>query len=272
MKKILYLTDLAYQAKGRNYCEEDIYITHRLKKRFDIVLCHPECAEAFEDYADVVVFRNTGSVIGYKEVYRDLVKRVSEKGIKTFNSFDGKADMRGKQYLPDLTAEHFPVIPTIDSVKNINELPPSDKYVIKPKDGADSIGLESVSKDEITARSIPDGTMLIQPEIDFLYEVSFYFINDKLEYAMYAPERSKRWELKPYGCSEEDIAFAQTFIRWNNIKNGIQRVDACRTKEGDLLLVELEDLNPYLSLLETDEQTRNRFMHDMAEAIDGGKY
>ncbi|WP_407382641.1 hypothetical protein [Ruminococcus sp.] len=23
MKKTLYLTDLAYQAKGRNYCEED---------------------------------------------------------------------------------------------------------------------------------------------------------------------------------------------------------------------------------------------------------
>ena len=27
MKKLLYLTDLSYQAKGRNYCEEDIYIT-----------------------------------------------------------------------------------------------------------------------------------------------------------------------------------------------------------------------------------------------------
>lgn len=27
MKKILYLTDLYYQAKGRNYYEEDIYIT-----------------------------------------------------------------------------------------------------------------------------------------------------------------------------------------------------------------------------------------------------
>lgn len=24
MKKILYLTDLAYQAKGRNYCEDEL--------------------------------------------------------------------------------------------------------------------------------------------------------------------------------------------------------------------------------------------------------
>ena len=54
MKKILYLTDLAYQAKGRNYCEEDIYITDQLKKRFDIALCHPKCAAGFEDAADVV--------------------------------------------------------------------------------------------------------------------------------------------------------------------------------------------------------------------------
>lgn len=46
---------------------------------------------------------------------------------------------------------------------------------------------------------------------------------------------------------EEDIAFATEFIRWNNIRSGIQRIDACRTKDGKLLLVELENLNPYPS-------------------------
>ena len=66
-KRILYLTDLSYQAKGRVYSEEDIYITDRLKENFDVVLCHPVCAEAFEGMADLIVFRNTGSVIGYKD-------------------------------------------------------------------------------------------------------------------------------------------------------------------------------------------------------------
>ena len=42
--KVLYLTDPAYAAKGRRYCEEDIFITDRLKERFDIALCHPGCA------------------------------------------------------------------------------------------------------------------------------------------------------------------------------------------------------------------------------------
>ena len=38
MKKILYLTDLYYPAKGRKYYEEDLYITKILKDYFDIVL------------------------------------------------------------------------------------------------------------------------------------------------------------------------------------------------------------------------------------------
>ena len=35
MKKLLYLTDLYYEAKGRRYCDEDLYLTGRLKDRFD---------------------------------------------------------------------------------------------------------------------------------------------------------------------------------------------------------------------------------------------
>ena len=42
MKKILYLTDLYYPAKGRNYYEEDIFLSGILKDYFDIVLCNPK--------------------------------------------------------------------------------------------------------------------------------------------------------------------------------------------------------------------------------------
>ena len=68
------------------------------------------------------------------------------------------------------------------------------------------------------------------------------------------------------------MEFAQKFIRWNGIKNGIQRVDACRTKDGRLLLVELEDLNPYLSILELDEETRERFIRDLIDVINNMIY
>lgn len=267
MKKILYLTDLYYKAKGRNYYEEDLFITGFLKNYFDVAICCPQNAEAFEDVADLIVFRNTGAVLGFQKVYDSFRKRVKEKHLLTFNEFTGKADMCGKQYMMDLYDASFPVTPTVDRLDHIDRLPGADIYVIKPKAGADSIGLEFVPEKELSQRQLQDGIMLIQPKIDFEYEVSFYYINHKFEYAMYAPDKSQRWGLKKYDPSKEDIAFAQKFIEWNDIEHGIQRVDACRTKEGELLLVELEDLNPFLSIQLLDDQTRIAFLQDLVMAF-----
>ncbi|MER5836511.1 hypothetical protein ABT116_38275, partial [Streptomyces sp. NPDC002130] len=60
---------------------------------------------------------------------------------------------------------------------------------------------------------------------------------------------------------------ARRFIDWNTIDHGIQRVDACRTQDGELLLVELEDLNPYLSLDLVPEQTRDFFVESMTSSL-----
>jgi len=264
--KILYLTDLYYEAKGRKYYEEDLYITSILKNYFNIALCHPLNSKSFEEDVDLIVFRNTGSVLGYKEEYEKFINRIKTKNIQTFNEFTGKADMQGKQYLLDLTKANYPVIPTINSKENLSFLPVVDEYVIKPVGGADSIGLEYLTKKELYEEKLSD-KMLIQPRIDFEYEVSFYFLNDKFEYALYAPNNEKRWELEQYIPTDEDLKFAKKFIEWNNIKKGIQRVDACRTKEGKLLLVELEDLNPYLSLSSLDDKCRDSFMKDFIKVL-----
>ena len=40
-----------------------------------------------------------------------------------------------------------------------------------------------------------------------------------------------------------------------------------KNKDGKLLLVELEDLNPYLSILELDEETREIFIKNMIDAF-----
>lgn len=77
----------------------------------------------------------------------------------------------------------------------------------------------------------------------------------------------QRCKLEKYNFNDEDIDFAQKFIKWNGMKNGIQRVDACRMKDGKLFLVELEDLNPYLSILELDNETREKFISDMVKAL-----
>ena len=154
MKKILYLTDLYYQAKGRNYYEEDLFLSGILKDHFDMVLCNPKNSSSFENDVDLIIFRNTGSVLNFKEVYDSFRERVKTNNLRTFNDFTGKADMCGKQYLVDLTLEDYPVIPTIDDIKNIELLPKTDTYVIKPKDGADSIGLEFLTKEELIKKDL----------------------------------------------------------------------------------------------------------------------
>lgn len=49
--------------------------------------------------------------------------------------------------------------------------------------------------------------------------------------------------------------------------HGIQRVDACRAPGGGLLPVELEDLNPYLSLDALDEARRDSFVTALRAAL-----
>lgn len=267
MRKILYLTDLYYEAKGRQYHKEDLYITSKLKEHFVLVLCHPLNSKSFEKDVELIIFRNTGSVINYKKEYESFLKRVKTNHPKVFNDFKGKADVCGKQYLIDLTLEKYLVIPTIDNINNLKLLPDVEKYMVKPKNGADSIGLKVLSKKELCNIDFSKERSIIQPFIDFEYEVSFYFLNNKLEYALYAPDKNKRWNLKKYEYSKEDLDFSKKFIKWNTTEYGIQRVDACRTKDGKLLLIELEDLNPYLSILEVDDVTRNNFIKDFIEVI-----
>lgn len=268
MKKLLFVTDLYYEAKGsRVYCEEDIYLTSQLRKDFQIIICHPEDMENFEANCDLILYRNVGPVARFKEKYQAFRNRIVSNDLKTYNSFTGKGDMNGKQYLIDLTNADFPVIPTVDTLDDLHKLPNVETYIIKPKDGADSVGFEFVSKNQLNVKVDSNKSMLIQPFVDFEYEVSFYFIDKVFQYALYAPNKDKRWELKAYVPTEEDLAFAQSFVDWNDLDWGIERVDACRTKKGNLLLVEHEDLNPYLSLELLTPEIRDNFVETLRSSL-----
>lgn len=263
--RILYVTDLAYQARGRRYCDEDVFLSSRLRDDFDLALCHPLDAAALMDGFDAVVVRNSGPVLHYREEYDAFRARAAARGTRVYNPQTGRADMAGKQYLLELTVAGYPVIPTVDRPQDLGLLPVSDRYVVKPKAGADSIGLEIVSRDELDG--LVHGDILVQPRIDFRYEVSFYFVDDAFQYALHAPDPDRRWSLEPYRPTDDDLAFARRFIDWNTLEYGIQRVDACRTRNGDLLLVELEDLNPYLSLDRVDDSVRAAFLASMKTSL-----
>ncbi|MCX5418397.1 hypothetical protein [Streptomyces sp. NBC_00078] len=263
--RILYVTDLAYPARGRRYGDEDIFLTSRLREDFDLALCHPLDAAALMGAFEAVVVRNSGPVLAYQEVYEDFRERAIDSGARVYNQLSGKADMAGKQYLLDLTAARHPVIPTVDRTEDLHRLPEADRYVVKPKRGADSIGLRIVSAAQL--RDLVNGDVLVQPCVDFTYEVSFYFVDHDFQYALYAPHPDRRWQLEPYSPTDDDLAFARRFIDWNTVDHGIQRVDACRAPGGELLLVELEDLNPYLSLDALAHPARDAFVSAMTTSL-----
>lgn len=263
--RVLYVTDLAYPARGRRYCDEDIFLTSRLRDDFDLALCHPRDAAALMGAFDAVVVRNSGPVLTYQDAYDDFRRRASADGTRVYNPLSGRADMAGKQYLLDLTAAGYPVIPTVDCAEDLHRLPEADRYVVKPKLGADSMGLRIVPAKEV--RDSVTGDVLVQPCVDFAYEVSFYFVDHDFQYALYAPDTDRRWQLERYEPTDGDLDFARRFVEWNGLGHGIQRVDACRAPGGELLLVELEDLNPYLSLDALDDSGRDAFVAAMKTSL-----
>ncbi|WP_051942904.1 ATP-grasp domain-containing protein [Streptacidiphilus rugosus] len=263
--RILFVTDLAYQARGRRYCDEDIFLTSRLRDDFDIALCHPLDAVALMDAFSAVVVRNSGPVLHYQAGYEAFRAQAVARGTRVYNPLTGRGDMAGKQYLLDLTAAGYPVIPTVDRPQDLYGLPEAEAYVVKPKVGADSIGLHVVTPEQLDG--LPFGDVLVQPRIDFRHEVSFYFVDDTCRYALYAPDPERRWALAPYEPTDADLAFARRFVDWNTLDHGVQRVDACRTQDGGLLLVELEDLNPYLSLDLLTDQARDAFVTDLTASL-----
>ncbi|MEU6878012.1 hypothetical protein [Streptomyces sp. NPDC046712] len=265
MGTLLYVTDLGYQARGRRYCDEDIWLSGRLREEFGIALCHPLDAAALMDRFDAVVVRNSGPVIHYQEAYDAFTRAAREAGVRMFNSLSGKGDMAGKDYLLQLSREGFPVIPTAGRREEFALLPEAAEYVVKPLLGADSVGLRFVERARLG--EVDPAGMLVQPRIPFAYEVSFYFVGRDFQYALYAPDPAARWRLEPYEPTAADLEFAQRFVDWNDLEYGIQRVDACRAPDGELLLVELEDLNPYLSLDLLGETEREAFVAAMKASL-----
>ncbi|MFI8455490.1 hypothetical protein [Kitasatospora sp. NPDC085464] len=262
---LLYVTDLAYPARGRRYGDEDVLLTSRLREWFDLALCHPLDARALMGRFDAVVVRNSGPVLHYREEYARFRAEAVAAGVRVYNPLTGRGDMAGKRYLLDLTEAGLPVIPTVDRPQDLARLPVADRYAVKPEEGADSIGLRFLGREELDG--LAWGGLLVQPRIDFRYEVSFYFVDDAFQYALHAPDPDRRWVLEPYEPSAADLDFARRFVDWNTLDHGIQRVDACRAPDGRLLLVELEDLNPYLSLDLVPEETRERFVRAMADSL-----
>ncbi len=132
---VLLVSDLAYEARGRRYCDEDIHLSSRLRETFDVALCHPRDAAALLERFDLALVRNSGPVLHYREAYDAFRARALELGTPVYNPLDGRGDMAGKEYLVAMDRAGLPVIPTVDRADDLARLPGVPQYALKPKLG-----------------------------------------------------------------------------------------------------------------------------------------
>ena len=260
MKKILFLTN-----KDNGAHEEDEQLIELLGKDFDLIVSHPlECTPLLPKVEGVII-RNIWPTHEYADQWVEISQKIRDSGLPTYNSLAGNGDTKGKDYLLKLYKSGYPVIPSVDNLKDVELLGHQEFYWIKPKDSCDGWGSGKYSKNELGNKVLTD--YIIQPYVSFVSEPSFFFIDSNFSHAITMPNRLIGERIQVYKPTDEDIVFAQRFVDWNKLPHGIQRIDAVRTNTGELLLTEVEDLCPYLYVDDLDADTRKKFLNDIRVSV-----
>ena len=260
MKKILFLTN-----KNNGAFEEDSQLIDFLSKDFEITVSHPLDCLPLPSNAEGIIIRNIWPTHEYAKEWKSIQQKIKESKIPTYNSLTGKGDINRKGYLLELSKMGYPVIPTIDNLDNLYLLEDSEYYWVKPKDGCDGSGSGKYTKEDLFKKDLKDH--IIQPYIEFTSEPSFFYVDNVFSHAITTPNRLTDKDIEVYKPTEEELAFAQRFVEWNTLGHGIQRIDAVKTKEGKLLLTEVEDLCPYLYIDDIDLETKKVFLEKVAMSL-----
>lgn len=245
--------------------EEDELLVKFLSADLDLVVCHPtECFDYLPTVEGVII-RNIWPTHEFQSTWNHVKERLRGTELFIYNPLTFRGDIEGKDYLSKLHEMGFPVIPSVDSISRLNQLPQTEQYWIKPKFSCDGFGAERLSKLELLARAPRD--FIIQPFMEFEYEPSFFFVDNTFQHAIKQKHRLLSPDTEPYVATRSEIEFAQQFVTWAGMPFGIQRIDAIRTGNGQLFLTEIENLCPYLYLLELESATQVSFLAKLRESV-----
>ena len=249
---------------------EDIWLARAFQQDgHKVAIVDKNYDESLEEIFDIFLIRNcwnsNATMDTVKESY-EFSKRIITKDLARIN-FDGKFDSKGKDYLVKLFKKGYPVIPTIDSLDDINLLEANNKYMLKLKYSYDGIGQIAVEDREIKDKF--NESYIIQPFMNFKSEVQFYYIKDKLEYALeFIPSKVPIYpDAIEYAYNGKELEIANKFAKLNGDYYGIQRIDFIKLNDGTLLLTEIEDAAPYLDLDCVGENMRNKFIQDYKNMV-----
>lgn len=259
--KILIITNL------ENECSiEDVWIANSFIEDGHIVkLVNKYYDKNLEDEFDIFIKRYSwiedinDFLVGAEE--SDYETRILNKNLPRIN-FDGKFDNKGKNYLVNLYQQGYSVVPTINRINDINKIGIHDKYLVKPVNGYASYGI--IETDIKNIKEHWNKNYVIQPKIDFDSEVQFYFIGNKFEFAqIFIPKKLlSHNNAMFYTPSDEELKLAIQFALLNGENfNGVQRIDFLKYN-NQLLLSELEDDSPYMSIEALSDSQRKKFIND----------
>lgn len=251
---------------------EDVFIARAFQNDgHKVLLTSIDYDERLDNIVDIVIRRNSWisnskHLENYYGVVKEVKARIINKNLPRIN-FDGKFDGGNKSYLVKLFKDGYPVIPSIDSIKDLCLLPSSDYYLLKPKESHDGIGIKKVNKDNLKDEF--NDNYIIQPVIKFKSEVQFYFIKDEFQYALeFFPSKVPIYpEAIKYQYSDKELEIAKIFASLNNNYYGVQRIDFLKRENNELLLTEIEDIAPYLDLDRLEKQDRDRFINNYKKMV-----
>lgn len=258
-----------------NGVEEDVTLTQYLRSRFDIdhedvgiVFTHPEKIPNYQ----MVVLRNVWPIEDNLAALQLLAKTLQRHGIPAYNPLGPEGFRENKNYLLLLTDLGYPVIPTISDKGEIDQLGKPDFYLVKPLHGCSSRGIEKLTYDALMACDIKN--QVIEPFIEFEREASFFFIDGQFCHALRTLKKvdykieSTRWEMELWQPSKAETKWAEQFIRWGALPYGLERVDAGLKSDGEMLLLEIENLAPFLSLGILPTAAKELFLDRLAASIE----
>lgn len=251
---------------------EDVFIKKAFEKDGNNVdILWVDYNEKLDDKYDVIIRRNTwvedeSKTVYYSEKNNILENRLIKKNKKTVNLIG--LDGEGKNYLCKLFKEGKKVVPTINSLDDIELLGPASEYVLKDNDSFGSgIGQIFISKDKVYDE-FKDG-YLIQPKINFKSEVQCYYVENKLLYTFeYTPSKYPDYpEPKLITLTEKQRKLANRFATESNLKVGFQRIDFLRLDNDEFILLEIEDNSPHMNLEELDCRFREDVLKVYKDSI-----
>lgn len=254
------------------YAKEDELIAESFRNDGHTVLIKwIDYDEELDDKFDVILMRDTWvenekDIPKYKKYNHLLKMRLKNKPIKKVNFYE--VDSTGKLYLIDYYKKGLSVIPSTNSLKELEKINTYDTFILKAIESCNSaFGQKTIKKSDLEKEFKED--LLIQPKIKFKSEVQCYFVANELMYTFeFIP--SKYPDYPPpliIQLTEAERKLVYRFVAKTNVKVGFQRLDFLRLENNELILLEIEATTPFMALMMLEENLRNKVINKYKQNI-----